>query len=80
MANYANNRSGIRASIRSKIIEIVENSDKPVSTLELASGIRRAWHSVNTQCLKLQLEGKINGFRVGNMNLWTAKAVQEKKV
>jgi hypothetical protein len=28
---------------------------------------------VQNQCLQLQLEGKIEGFRVGNMNLWVRR-------
>ncbi|MEK6943629.1 MAG: hypothetical protein AABX00_06205 [Nanoarchaeota archaeon] len=64
------NRAKISASIRTKILELITNSDKPVSTLEIGSKINRAWHSVQNHCLKLQIEGKITGFKVGNMNLW----------
>jgi repressor of nif and glnA expression len=66
-------RTSISASIRTNILEIIAHSDKPVSTLEIGSKINRAWHSVQTHCLRLQVEGKIDGFKVGNMNLWTAK-------
>lgn len=65
-----NKRSNISASIRKNILEITKNSEKPVSTLELSEKIGRAWHSIQTNCLKLQLEGRLNGFKVGNMNLW----------
>ena len=64
------NRAKIGANIRTNILKIIESSDKPVSTLEICSKISRAWHSVQNHCLKLQIEGRITGFRVGNMNLW----------
>ncbi|MBR9706217.1 hypothetical protein GOV14_04225 [Candidatus Pacearchaeota archaeon] len=66
-------RANISVSIRSNILKIIENSDKPVSTREIGLKINRAWHSIQTHCLKLQLEGKIDGFKVGNMNLWVLK-------
>lgn len=68
-------RSDISANIRSKVLEVVINSDKPVSTREIGLKIGRAWHSIQTHCLKLQLEGEIGGFKVGNMNLWFKKGV-----
>lgn len=63
----------IGEDIEKKILEIIKKSDRPVSTRELCLKIGRAWHSVNTHCLKLQLAGKISGFKVGNMNLWLIK-------
>jgi hypothetical protein len=64
-------RSTTQLNIRSNIMKIVEKSQRPVSTQEIGDQIDRAWHSIQMHCLKLQLEGKIDGFRVGNMNLWT---------
>jgi hypothetical protein len=52
------------------ILGALSKSLNPVSTQEIADKISKPWHSVQTRCLKLQLEGKINGFRVGRMNLW----------
>ena len=63
-------RSIISASIRTNILKVLKESEKPVSTLELGAKIGRAWHSIQNHCLKLQLEGEIDGFKVGNMNLW----------
>lgn len=63
----------IGEEIEEKILQIIESSEKPVSTREICLKIGRAWHSVNTHCLRLQLAGKINGFKVGNMNLWIRK-------
>jgi hypothetical protein len=66
-------RANISASIRSNILKIIQNSPKPVSTREIGLKIDRAWHSIQTHCLRLQLDGKITGFKVGNMNLWLKK-------
>ena len=68
-----NKRTNFSLNIRTNILSIIENSSNPVSTLEIGNKIGRAWHSIQTHCLKLQLEGKIEGFRVGNMNLWIKK-------
>ncbi len=57
-------------TIDEQILEILRNSRVPVSTREISLRIKRAWHSVNSHCLHLQLEGKIHGFRIGKMNVW----------
>jgi repressor of nif and glnA expression len=56
--------------VRKDILGVLSKSLNPISTQEIADKISRPWHSIQTRCLKLQLEGKINGFRVGRMNLW----------
>jgi len=77
MSNRLNNssskRSIISASIRTDILKILKNSENPVSTQELGSKINRAWHSIQNHCLRLQLDNEIEGFKVGNMNLWRIK-------
>ena len=56
--------------VRKDILDVLSKSLNPISTQEIADKISRPWHSIQTRCLKLQIEGKINGFRVGRMNLW----------
>ena len=70
MNNKSSKRAIISANIRSSILKIIQESENPVSTLEIGNRIGRAWHSIQAHCLKLQLEGKVRGFKVGNMNLW----------
>lgn len=60
-------------SIDGDIINVLRKNKHPVSTREIALKIDRAWHSVNTHCLKLQLKGRIHGFRAGGVNLWEIK-------
>lgn len=56
-----------------EILNALKNSENPLSTRDLALKIKRAWHSVQTHCLKLQLKGKIHGFTVTNINIWQIK-------
>lgn len=56
-----------------EIINALKISENPISTRDLALKIKRAWHSVQTHCLKLQLKGQINGFTVTNINSWEIK-------
>jgi DNA-binding Lrp family transcriptional regulator len=55
---------------KKQILRVLKTTKKPMATQELADKINRSWHSVQTRCLRLQIDGKITGFRVGNINLW----------
>ena len=55
------------------ILLAVKESKTPISTTDISKKINKSWHTVDRHCLKLQLMEKINGFKVGNMNLWTLK-------
>lgn len=56
--------------IQESIIKVLEKSDIPVSTRRISEEIKKAWHSVDRHCLKLQTQGKILGFRISNINAW----------
>lgn len=60
-------------SIEEQILNLLKNSENPISTREICLRLNHAWHSVNNRCLRLQIEGKIDGFKVGHVNLWTLK-------
>lgn len=60
-------------AIEKRILEVLKKSENPMSTREIGLNINRAWHSIQGHCLRLQLNGKVHGFRVGNMNLWVIK-------
>jgi hypothetical protein len=62
-----------KKELKGKILEILKSSDNPVSTSDLCSNLGKAWHTIDRTCLMLQVESKIDGFRVGKMNLWRAK-------
>jgi len=59
-----------RVDIDGDIISVLSQLDRPVSTEEIAREIDREWHTVHKYCHILESKGKINGFRVGRMNLW----------
>ena len=59
--------------VEAEIIKCLSSSINPKSTQELADEINRPWHSIQTRCLRLQLNDKVNGFRVGRINLWQIK-------
>ena len=60
-------------TIDKEILKILKQSPHPVSTREINLKTGRAWHSINAHCLKLQLAGKITGYRLSNINVWQLK-------
>ena len=63
----------IDKSIDKDILKVLKESENPVSTREIALKIGRAWHSVNSHCLRLQLAGKIEEIKLSNINFWRIK-------
>ncbi|HOR52423.1 MAG TPA: hypothetical protein PLE51_02040 [Candidatus Pacearchaeota archaeon] len=59
--------------LEGEIVKNLASSINPKSTQELADEVNRPWHSIQTRCLRLQLNNKITGFRVGRINLWQIK-------
>lgn len=59
--------------IEADILGVLAKSGQPVSTREIAERIGRAWHSVQGHCLRMQLQGKINGYRISNLNVWVMR-------
>ncbi|MCK5281772.1 MAG: hypothetical protein KAK00_00010 [Nanoarchaeota archaeon] len=58
-------------NLNTEIIKVLKKSKNPISTRELALSVSKAWHSVLTRCLRLQIDGKVTGFKAGNMHLWS---------
>ena len=55
------------------ILEVLRNSKIPISTRDIGLKIGRAWHSVQSHCLRLQIDGKVIGYRISNLNVWEIK-------
>ena len=55
------------------ILEVLRSAKIPISTRDIAVKIGRAWHSVQGHCLRLQIDGKIVGYRISNLNVWEIK-------
>ena len=68
------NRKKKRGEKKDLLLEAISNTlksaQKPMATQEIADELEKPWHSIQTRCLKLQIEQKIIGFRVGRINLW----------
>ena len=56
-----------------QILKILKKADHPISTQDIGKDMGKAWHSIQTHCLRLQLDGRINGFRIGRVNVWVRK-------
>ena len=59
--------------LKKEIENYVKKAERPLSTSDLTILTKKAWHTIDRTCLKLQIEGKIDGFKIGKMNLWRVK-------
>ncbi len=59
--------------IEKRILDEVKRSKRPLSTHDLAKKIDVSWHPVMNHCLRLQMAGKIDGYKFGNINAWVIK-------
>ena len=62
-----------KEDLKEKIVYAIRGSKNPLSTSDLCSQLEKAWHTIDRACLMLQIEEKIQGFKVGKMNLWRLK-------
>ena len=69
----ATRKAKLGRKIEADILRVLQASKQPVSTRDIALKIKRAWHSVQGHCLRLQLKGKVNGYRISNLNVWEIK-------
>ncbi len=65
----ANNRT----IMKKNILNILKNSDKPLSTDEIAKLLNRSWHTIIRYCLGLENEGKLIKFEIGRISVWQIK-------
>ena len=56
--------------IEDRILKALKKSNKLLSTNDLSQKIGVSWHPVRFHCLRLQMERKIDGYKVGNVNVW----------
>ena len=60
-------------SLKKEILNLLSRAVQPVSTQDICNELSKPWHSIQTRCLRLQIENKVLGFRVGRINLWQIK-------
>ena len=63
----------VNYDLKKNILKVLTKSSKPLSTQDISLELNKPWHSVQTRCLMLQVDGALEGFRVGRINLWMAK-------
>src|SRR3989344_3640251 len=56
-----------------KVLKVLASEKRPVSTRELAMRCGYNWHSIELHCMKLQLAGSIDGYKLSNLNVWVVK-------
>lgn len=66
-------KGAIDGSIKENILKLLEKSEKPLSTAEIASQLNNSWHTIIRYCLDLQNEGKIFKFSLGRISAWQVK-------
>ena len=58
--------------LKEMVLKLLKKVGRPISTQDISIELNKPWHSIQTRCLMLQVDGKIIGFRVGRINLWQA--------
>jgi len=59
--------------LKKSILKIIQKNPNPISTQDISIELKKPWHSIQTRCLRLQIDNKVIGFRVGRINLWQTK-------
>ena len=75
----ATRKAKLGKKIEADILKVLQSSSKPISTRDIALKIGRAWHSVQGHCFRLQISGKINGYRISNLNVWEIKKIRTER-
>jgi len=56
-----------------KIVDFLKKQPHPVSTREISIDLKLSWHTAINHCLRLQMAGKVDGYKIGNLNVWGIK-------
>jgi hypothetical protein len=62
-----------KLALNEEILKALKTAPNPLSTSDLSAHLNKAWHTIDRACLMLQIEGKLDGFKIGKMNLWKVK-------
>ncbi len=62
-----------RTIMKKNILNVLENSKKPLSTDEIAQLLNRSWHTIIRYCLDLENENQIIKFEIGRISAWQIK-------
>lgn len=59
--------------IDNDIVTFLKKQVHPVSTREISVSLQLSWHTAINHCLRLQILGKIEGYKIANLNVWSVK-------
>ena len=62
-----------KEELKENIVKELKHSQIPLSTSDLSLKLSKAWHTIDRACLMLQIDGKLDGFKIGKMNIWRIK-------
>jgi predicted transcriptional regulator len=62
-----------KRGIDTQILKLIKASPRPVSTREISTKLKIAWHTADRYCLKLQIKHKVDSFTIGKATAWFAK-------
>ncbi len=62
-----------RINIENKILNAIQESNKLISTAEIASLLNMSWHTIIRYCLELESRGKLNKIEIGRILVWQIK-------
>lgn len=65
--------NGKEDALKQEILKLISKNKIPITTQDISLKLDKPWHSIQVRCLMLQIENKVNGFRVGRINLWQTK-------
>jgi predicted transcriptional regulator len=61
----------VKKKIEKSILDLIKRiSPRPISTRELSTKLKIAWHTADRYCLKLKLKNKIDAYTIGKATAW----------
>ena len=64
----------VKKEVEKLILDLIrKTSPRPISTREISTRLKIAWHTADRYCLKLKVHGKIDCFTIGKATAWFVK-------
>ncbi len=60
-------------NIETEILNVIKESEKPLSTTDIAHITKKNWHTIIRHCLDLQYQNKISRLNYGRISVWQIK-------
>ena len=64
----------VKKEVEKLILDLIrKTSPRPISTREISTRLKIAWHTADRYCLKLKLKLKIDAYTIGKSTAWYKK-------